>query len=131
MDSPCIKQTVCKVLKIFQYGKYLVAYVLNDNWLINDGRKYCRMLPLEHSGILLTCIKARIFLLVDLREKNFRLRVGGTKKNKYKSSENDQLTGHFQSFFFVVVIFRAFFSFNISRKNSKTSKANQQSVLIF
>ena len=28
MDGPCIKQTVCKVLKIFQYGKYLVAYVL-------------------------------------------------------------------------------------------------------
>ena len=32
MDSPCIKQTVCKVLKIFQYGKYLVAYVLKDYW---------------------------------------------------------------------------------------------------
>ena len=30
MDSPCIKQTVCKVLKIFQYGKYLVAYVLKE-----------------------------------------------------------------------------------------------------
>ena len=28
MDSPCIKQTVCKVLNIFQHGKYLVAYVL-------------------------------------------------------------------------------------------------------
>ena len=28
MDSPCIKQTVSKVLKIFQHGKYLVAYVL-------------------------------------------------------------------------------------------------------
>ena len=28
MDSPYLKQTVCKVLKIFQYGKYLVAYVL-------------------------------------------------------------------------------------------------------
>ena len=28
MDSPCIEQTVCKVLKIFQYRKYLVAYVL-------------------------------------------------------------------------------------------------------
>ena len=28
MDSPCIKPTVCKVLKIFQHGKYLVAYVL-------------------------------------------------------------------------------------------------------
>ena len=27
MDSPCIKQTVCKVLKIFQHGKYLVAYM--------------------------------------------------------------------------------------------------------
>ena len=37
-----------------------------------------------------------------------------------KSSENDQLTGHFQSFFLK----------NISRKNnSKTSKVNQQSVL--
>ena len=28
MDRPCIKQTVCKVLNIFQHGKYLVAYVL-------------------------------------------------------------------------------------------------------
>ena len=27
MDSPCFKQTVCKVLNIFQHGKYLVAYV--------------------------------------------------------------------------------------------------------
>ena len=32
MDSPCIKQTVCKVLKIFQYGKYLVAYVLKPKF---------------------------------------------------------------------------------------------------
>ena len=28
MDIPCIKQTVCKVLNIFQHGKYIVAYVL-------------------------------------------------------------------------------------------------------
>ena len=28
MDSPCKKQTVCKVLNRFQHGKYLVAYVL-------------------------------------------------------------------------------------------------------
>ena len=35
MDSPCIKQTVCKVLKIFQYGKYLVAYVLKGNPVLN------------------------------------------------------------------------------------------------
>ena len=44
----------------------------------------------------------------------FRLRVWGTKK----PSENDHLTGHFQSFFF-----------NISRTNSKTNKVNEQSVL--
>ena len=41
---------------------------------------------------------------------------------KKKSSEKDQLIGHFQSFFF--------FFFNSSRKkNSKTSKVNQQTVL--
>ena len=41
-----------------------------------------------------------MILLVDLQEFFFRFRVGRTKKNKLKSSENDQLTGHFQSFFF-------------------------------
>ena len=30
MDSPCIKQAVCKVFRKFQHGKYLVAYVLNN-----------------------------------------------------------------------------------------------------
>ena len=40
-----------------------------------------------------------------------------------KSSENDQLTGHFQNFFFIRAIF------NISRTKSKTSKVNQKSVL--
>ena len=29
---------------------------LNDKWLRNEVRKYCRMLPLEHSAILLTSI---------------------------------------------------------------------------
>ena len=51
--------------------------------------------------------EARIFLLVDLKELFFRFRVGGTKKKKI------------------------FFFFNISRKNSKTGKANQLSVLNF
>ena len=43
MDSSCIKQTVCKVLKIFQHGKYLVAYVLKIfvmsifGWPFNTG----------------------------------------------------------------------------------------------
>ena len=35
MDSPCIRQIVCKVLKIFQHGKYLVAYVLNNVYFDN------------------------------------------------------------------------------------------------
>ena len=30
---------------------------LNDNWKLNEGQKYCRMLQREHSAILLTCIK--------------------------------------------------------------------------
>ena len=30
---------------------------INDKWLLNEGRKYCRMLPLELSAILLTCTK--------------------------------------------------------------------------
>ena len=60
--------------------------------------------------------KARILLLVDLWE--FFSDLGSRVMKKIKGSENDQLTGHFQSFFF-----------NISRKNSKTSKVNQQSVL--
>ena len=47
----------------------------------------------------MTVSKARIFLLVDLREFPFRFRVAGTKKKK--SSE----TGHFRPFFFL------FFSF--------------------
>ena len=28
-----------------------------DQLLLNAGQKYCRMLPLEHSAILLTCIE--------------------------------------------------------------------------
>ena len=49
-----------------------------DDWIIDDG-------------------KARIFLLVDLRGKKIRFRVGDEKK----SSKNDLLTGHFQSFFYL------------------------------
>ena len=54
-------------------------------------------------------LKARTFF-IDLREYFSDLGSGGTEK---KSSENDQLTGHFQSFFFSELF--AFF-FNISRK---------------
>ena len=50
--------------------------------------------------------EARFFLLVDLKELLFRFRVGGRNKINI-------------------------FFFNISRKNSKTGKANQLSVLNF
>ena len=43
---------------------------------------------------------ARSFLLVDLRDFFSDLGLGrGDEKTNKKSSENDQLTGHFQSFF--------------------------------
>ena len=70
--------------------------------------------------------KARIFLLVGLWIFFYILIGPGDEK---KCSENDQLTGHFQSFF--IYFFYFFFNlfFNISRTNSKISKVNQQSVL--
>ena len=48
---------------------------------------------LHSTGLSIAFFKS--FLFVDLREFFFRLRVAVTKKNKKKSSENDQLTGHF------------------------------------
>ena len=67
--------------------------------------------------------KARILLLVDLRE--FLSDSGsGDEKRKKKSSENDRLTVYFQSF-----VFLSFFSELFFNKNSKTSKVHQQSVL--
>ena len=45
---------------------------LNDIWKLNEGKKYCRMLPLEHSATLLTCIKRYL----DLKT-NFGLFDGG------------------------------------------------------
>ena len=35
---------------------------LSDKWLLDECRKYCRMLPLEQSAILLTCIKRLLVL---------------------------------------------------------------------
>ena len=58
-------------------------------------------------------LRPEFLLLVDLQD--FFSDLGSGTEKKKKSSENDQLTGHFQSFFF---IFRAFFFLNISRTNS-------------
>ena len=57
-------------------------------------------------GVSRTKVKARIFLLVDLREFFFSDLGSGGRKNKFKK------------LFFI-----------ISRTNSKISKVNQQSVL--
>ena len=43
--------------------------------------------------------KSRFFLLVDLREFFFSDLGSGDEKKRNKSSENDQLTGLFQSLF--------------------------------
>ena len=42
----------------------------------------------------------RYFLLVDLQDFFSDLGLGGPKIKNKKSSENDQLAGHFQSFFY-------------------------------
>ena len=38
---------------------------LTDKWLLNEGRKYYRMPPLEHSVMLLTCIKRHSVLITN------------------------------------------------------------------
>ena len=35
-----MKQTVCKVLKIFPFGKYLVAYVFNRTLVLNTRLEF-------------------------------------------------------------------------------------------
>ena len=49
MDSPCIKQTVCKVFKIFQCGKYLVAYV-KSVWNKEHMGVICNITSLSNSS---------------------------------------------------------------------------------
>ena len=62
MDSPCIKQTVCKVLKIFQHGKYLVAYVLK---LVGTQRLSSK--ALFECFCYIQCFAAAELLLVRLK----------------------------------------------------------------
>ena len=63
-------------------------------------RKHGGQLFLQLGPCNVKCVtsnKARIFLFVDLWGEKIRFRVGRCKK----SSENDQLTGHFQIFFLI------------------------------
>ena len=79
------------------------------------------------SGGLLIYGKARIILLVDLREKNFRFRVWGGREKKKAL----KMTSGSFSELFLLLHFQSFFSFLISpEKNSNTSKVNQQSLYI-
>ena len=38
--KPMLKQTLCKVLNIFQHGKYLVAYVLKVEMKANSRNRF-------------------------------------------------------------------------------------------
>ena len=64
----------------------------------------CAVHSYNHPYFCLPCIpcylRPEFFLLVDLREFFSDLGLGGRGDEK-KSSKNDQLTGHFQSFFLI------------------------------
>ena len=72
-------------------------------------------------------VKARIFLLVDLLEFFSDLGSGERKKINKKALKMTSSLVTFRAFFFNWSFSELFFL--ISRKNSKTSKVNQQSVL--
>ena len=55
------KATGCVVTPVLSgHSKIDKTKILMTN---GEGRKYCRMLPLEHSAILLTCILKKHFLV--------------------------------------------------------------------
>ena len=118
MYSHVVRQVGCRskkfpakltVIAVYTVGirAALASSFFSSAFTCNNER--CTMLP--H-------YKVRNFLIVDLREIFSDIGSGGRKKKKEKkSSENDQLTGHFQniffsfSFFFFFFIFRAFVCF--------------------
>ena len=59
MDNSCIKQTVCKVLNIFQHGNYLVAYVLKFGYFSETGMSHVRWAP--EAGVHNNILKYSIF----------------------------------------------------------------------
>ena len=65
-DKMAYRQTVYRKTCLKRPLKNRQNTDLNDKWKLNDGRKYFRMLPLEHSAILLTCIKRLLVLKTNL-----------------------------------------------------------------
>ena len=53
-----MKQTVCKVLNIFQHGKYLVAYVLNMNFALKGRDSLPRMHGVVWYGMVVRFVHA-------------------------------------------------------------------------
>ena len=53
-SKTCVKRPLLKRLKTW----------FQDQLWLNAGQKYCRMLPLEHSAILLTCMKLPIVIKI-------------------------------------------------------------------
>ena len=78
----------------------LLGMTLSLPYHVVEQRRLAKLSLLAHSG--------QDFLLVDLREFILDLMGEGTKKTREKSSENDQLAGHFQSFFFRFFFFFVF-----------------------
>ena len=83
MDSQCIKQTVCKVLKIFQYGKYLVVYVLKYG-SNSDQQKMEKKNKLNRDIVSLEVA----FLTRLLNISSIIHRFDNIKENLFKFSEN-------------------------------------------
>ena len=84
MFTGCVCSHELRVDENLLYSKSCVKRPRNK-WQLNEGQKYCRMLPLEHSAILLTCIKQYLVL-----KTNFGLFESGrfTQVVLYISSKN-------------------------------------------
>ena len=80
MDSPCIKQTVGKVLKIFQHRKYLVAYVLKSSH--SCGHFCC--LPITFANVGTDLDSTRLTLVPEVVD------VDGKIMKYYKHAKSER-----------------------------------------
>ena len=64
-SKTCLKRPLKKKTKI----------IFQDRLSLNAGQKYCNMLPLEHSAILLTCIDPHSFIKLLFAIKTFVLSI--------------------------------------------------------
>ena len=74
-------------------------------------------------GLLITSFTVSVFLEILKKKKKKKKNLKKLKKKKKKSSENDQLTGHFQSFF--IFFFSIATTLNLKKTSCKsTDKKN-------